>query len=193
MNRVTALLHVINDASRPQSERDDAIAALTNLEKEGEDRIERRDAKKALDSLQATDTDERDFSDENVFRLLWADGVPDLSVEYLRTLYLPDPATRIEWAWLKFWRDRLGSSSAILRELAECRIKILAEDANTPTDVRRAAADFLTQLKQRTASDPIPEILVPNRERWRTMPHEELHQRAVLHKQSWIDAFYTPR
>jgi hypothetical protein len=108
-------------------------------------------------------------------------------------LKLPDPATRIEWAWLKFWRDRLGSGSAILRELAECRIKLLAEDENTPSDVRQGAADFLRQFKQRTSSDPIPEIVVPGRERWRSMPHEELYQRAVLHKKSWIDAFYAVR
>jgi hypothetical protein len=106
---------------------------------------------------------------------------------------LPDPATSIEWAWLKFWRDRLKSTSGILRELAECRIKLLASEANVPSDVRAAAAAFLAQFKQKKPADPIPEIAVPNRGRWRTMPNEELHQHAVLHKKSWTDAFYTVR
>ncbi len=48
MNRVTALLHVINDASRSQSERDDALAALKSLVTDGSDEAERRQARAQL-------------------------------------------------------------------------------------------------------------------------------------------------
>jgi hypothetical protein len=65
MNRVTALLHVINDASRPQSERDDALAALTNLTTDGADPAERQQARAALDSLEGGDPEDAPCPLEN--------------------------------------------------------------------------------------------------------------------------------
>ncbi len=189
----TELKLIIQNPSTSPEDRASALTALQSLERDATTSIERRDAKKALDSINAAEIAEGDFSQQNIFRLLWDDGVPDMSVEYLRAKYLPEPTTRIEWAWLKFWRDRLKSTSSILREFAECRIKMLAEDANIPGDVWRAAADFMSHFKQRTASDPIPEIIVPNRERWQTMPHEEFYQHLVPHKKSWTDTFYKAR
>jgi hypothetical protein len=151
---------------------------------------ERREAQAALDNI---NNEDGEFSEENIFRLLWADGVIDMDPQYLRALYLADSKTSIQWAWLKFWADRLRSGSSTLRKFAECRINMLADEVRIPEDVRRASADFLAQLKQRKHGESLPPISIPGNEQWRTMSNEELHQHAVLHKKSWTNAFYTVR
>src|SRR5260370_37539821 len=82
---------------------------------------ERAEAQRELDAANS------DFSEETIFRLLWADGVIDMSEKHLRSVYLADPQTSIEWAHLKFWSDRLRSESSTLRKFAECRIKMFSD------------------------------------------------------------------
>src|ERR1700730_5237706 len=107
----------------------------------------------AQEQLDTVDSEDGDYSEENVFRLLWAEGVIDMSEPYLRALYLADANTPIHWAWFKFWADRLRSKNATLCKFAECRSKLLAADVRIPEDVRRASAEFLAQLKQRKHGD----------------------------------------
>jgi len=143
--------------------------------------------------LDSVDSEDGDYSEETIFPLLWADGVIDMSEQYLRAVYLADPQISIHWAWLKFWADRLRSESSTLRKLAECRIKMLADDVRIPEDLRRASAEFLAQLKQTKHGDALPPINIPGNERWRTMPPEELRERMAVQKKSWTDAFHTAR
>jgi hypothetical protein len=53
VNRVTALMHVIKDESRPHSERNDAVAALRSLITDGSDPAERQQAQAAINSLES--------------------------------------------------------------------------------------------------------------------------------------------
>jgi hypothetical protein len=159
----------------------------------GSTSAEKAVAQAQLATLERNDTASGDFSEANIFRLLWDDGVIDASEEYLRASYLADPKTSIQWAWLAFWRDRLKSTSQTLRIFAKDCIQKIADDAALPADVRKAAADLLAAFNQRKAGDPIPAIQIPGNERWNTMSNEELYQHMVVHKKSWTAAFHTAR
>jgi hypothetical protein len=160
----------------------------------GSTSAEKAVAQAQLAALERNDTASGDFSEANIFRLLWDDGVIDASEEYLRAYYLADPQTSIQWAWLAFWRDRLKSTSQTLRIFAKDRIQKFADDAALPADVRKAAGDLLAAFTQRKADDPFPAIQIPGSERWETMSHDELYfKRMVPVKQSFTDAFYTAR
>jgi hypothetical protein len=165
------LQHIIDDPATSASERREAQAALDNSANE-----------------------DGEFSEENIFRLLWEDGVIDMSDEYMRAVYLADPSTSIWWARLAFWRDRLKSTSPTLRSFAKHCILKIADDAALPADARKAAADLLAAFNKRKAGDPVPAIQIPGSERWKTMSHDELYfKHMVPVKQSFTDAFYTAR
>ena len=189
------LKSIIQNPSTSPEDRASALAALQSLERDGETRIERRDAKRALDSLNATEPeDDGDFSQENIFRLLRDDGVIGVDDEHLRAVYLADPSTSIWWGRLAFWRDRLKSDSSTLRAFAQHCIQKLADDQEVPADARKAAADLLAAFNQRKAGDPVPAIQIPGNERWKTMPSHELYfQHMTPYKKRLNEVFYTAR